>query len=196
MGYIENLNDEGNGPVLANDKTVVMATYLKYKGAQVYEPDGTPYVVSSDFSFDDFIQKYRLNGTQLQSGLAAGGPAGYLFYQIAVASVLFYNFRTCGPDELQRSYHGERHYDWRGFVAAFTPVASFVYGVAAAILDAPEGECYAGGGVQNIYNKYLEGNPDIDDSGALWNNPNNVMHIKAGYRFVDHYVHWWGLSDP
>ena len=79
---------------------------------------------------------------------------------------------TCGPDELQRAYNGERHYDVTGFVDDFTPVASFVYGVASAILGAPETECYIGGGGQNFFNRYLRkdettglrGNPGIDIS--------------------------------
>lgn len=212
-----------NHKVESGDKTLVDAKYLTYKGAEVWEPDGSSYVVAEDFDFDNFIEKYRLASAQIQMATFPGGAAGIAFYQMAIAGILLYNFKTCGPDELQRAYNGERHYDGDGFVADFTPVASFVYGVAAAILEAPEDECYLGGGAQNIYNKYLKdneeggtieyihnlynkyfednddgtiGNESIDDSGALWNNPNNVLHIRAGYNFVEHYVHCWGLSDP
>lgn len=213
-----------NGKVLSGDNTEVDAKYLTYRGAEVWEPDGSSYVVAADFDFDNFIEKYRLVSAQIQMATSPGGVTGIAFYQMAVAYILLCNFKTCGPDELQRAYNGERHYDRDGFVDAFTPVASFVYGVAAAILEAPEDECYLGGGAQNLYNKYLRdndeqdgiidqmrklynkfiegedddsiGNPDIDDSGALWNNPNNVMHIRAGYNFVDYYVHCWGLSEP
>jgi hypothetical protein len=202
MGLID-VDENGIGIVYSNDKKEVDAKYLTYKGAYVYEPNGSKYVVSAGFSFDNFIQKYRQISAQIHMETSPGGPAGIAFYQMAIAGILLYNFKTCGPDELQRAYNGQRHYDWDGFVGAFTPVASFVYGVAAAILGAPEVECYAGGGGQNIYNKYLKpnddgsiGNDDVDASGALWNNPNNVINIKAGYIFVEHYVHWWGLSDP
>lgn len=184
-----------NGIVTSNDDTKVRAAYLTYRGAKVYEPDGTPYIAAEDFDFDNFVYRYMHLASQTQV-TAFGGIGMYL---ATVAGILLYNFKTCGPDELQRAYNGERHYDGDGFVKAFTPVASFVYGVAADILRAPEAVCNAGGGAQNFFNKHLKwngwdkpvGNPDVDISGYMWNNPNNTIHIRAGYVFADYYCHLW-----
>lgn len=196
--------------VYSGDNTPVNAKYLDYNGTYVYGPDGTGYIVGADFDFNQFVYRYRtLAAPILASYEAALNPnslsAAFESYQLAVCNILLHNFPAGAPDDLQRTYNGSSYHSWRGFVKDFTPVASFVYGVACAILEVPLYECEAAGGAVNIKARYTPrkndptigdyislawagGNSDINISGFLGNNPHNPPNIERGYRFVNDYA--------
>jgi hypothetical protein len=206
--------------VYTNNGTPVLAKYLTYNGATCYGADGNPYVVAADFSLENFVTRYRYLGApiiaELQSSLnnsyygSSAGSVEYAMerYEMAVCHILQHNFPPSAPDDLQRNYNGYTAHDGTGFVKAFTPAASFVFGVASAILEVPEIECEAGGGLINLKARFSPRTPysgawervkeyagliltwghhDINISGFLGNNPNNLPNIEQGYNFVKRY---------
>jgi hypothetical protein len=206
--------------VYTNNGTPVLAKYLTYNGATCYGADGNPYVVAADFSLENFVTRYRHLGApmiaELQSSLSnsyygsSAGSVDYAMerYEMAVCHILMHNFPSSAPDDLQRNYNGYTAHDGTGFVKAFTPAASFVFGVASAILEVPEIECEAGGALVNLKARFSPEHPAsytfpkleqyvklmltgghkyINISGFLGNNPNNLPNIEQGYNFVKRY---------
>ena len=70
----------------------------------------------------------------------------------------------------------------KGFVLAFTPAASFVFGVASDILGIPLDECLRGGGLVNLLSSAA------DKEGPYGNSKKNAINIQAGYTLADYYM--------
>ncbi len=184
--------------VKANDGTLIPAKYLTYKGTYVYEADGTPYIVAADFNFENYVDRYRQYAWSLPNESEFG--SGWGFHKMAVYNILLQNFPTGAPDDIQRNYNGRTYSDGNGFVAAFTPAASFVFGVACAILDIKDVEAEAGGGALNLKNRFYgqngKGNSNVNINGFLGNNPNNIINIENGYRFANDNILGMEFSPP
>jgi|GEM_PF-2215698 len=199
--------------VKTNNNTDVLAKYLTYNGASCYGVDGNRYIVAADFSLEKFVMRYRILGAPIIAELmdsrnwVSSESATYAMerYQMAVCSILKRNFPASAPDDLQRNYNGYTAPDGDGFVKDFTLAASFVFGVASAILEVPQIECEAGGAGVNLKARFTPENPSseffprlaqyvrliitgghdyIDIGGFLGNNPNNPPNIEQGYSFV------------
>jgi hypothetical protein len=148
--------------------TAVDAQFLTYNGNYVLGPDGSPYVVPADFNLEQFMEKYSsLDNQSLTQDY----------------TTLLDNFRQYGSDDLQRSYDGYTATNLDGFVAAFTPAASFIFAVGCENMGISIIESATGGGLYNLRNSLTD--PNLDTSGAMFNNPNNFLNIILGYRFMD-----------
>ncbi|QKL59169.1 hypothetical protein HI814_21145 (plasmid) [Ralstonia solanacearum] len=91
---------------------------------------------------------------------------------------MFSNYHTGGPYDLQRGFDGQ---SFGGFVPAFTPLASYDFGLA---VTASGGNFIIGaevaGGLQNAWNSLF--NEKVDASGDFLNNPRNVANEIRGFQ--------------
>jgi hypothetical protein len=135
-------------------------------GNVVYDAVGAPLVAPLDYNPEDAANAAIANANE--------------YFQTSYS--VLYQFRTDHPLDLQRNYNGVTQMGGNGFVAEFTPVASYSLGYTGAALGVDLATIIAGGGGLNVWNKHVGHNANIDDSGLLGNNPKNVKNIIKGYQ--------------
>ncbi len=137
-------------------------------GAPVYDSAGNPMLVPDDFDPKDFVAKVQ------SSWLGILG------------------FWTNGPFDLQRSYDGQISTGGAGFVPAFRAIGSWAYGYTSAARGNTLTGTLGGGGAINLLwstpktaienFRHWKSDPYPDISGRLFNPPQNVANITAGYQ--------------
>jgi hypothetical protein len=143
----------------------VNSTYLKIDDEYVINPlTGNPYIVPVGYDPQNTIENFIKYDQKNQ-----------VFQEL-------YQYKTSGSLDLQRGFNGEI---FGGFVADYTPIASFDFGLAVSAggLSVTMGEI--GGGIinaKNVIEAYLEKKHKIPESnGDFFNNPANIPNIEKGY---------------
>ena len=94
------------------------------------------------------------------------------------------SYKAGGANELQRTALDGTSYG--GFVAAFTPIASFDYALAARTAGLDLLETLGAGGLYNWKQSLTNGNILLD--GLLGNNALNTQNIENGSNYLDYLV--------
>jgi hypothetical protein len=118
-----------------------------------------PQAIMNQFALSEFSSNnlYNLNYGGDPDAMAIGS-----FF--ADTNALYDGYQAGGAYDLQRTTPDGTSYD--GYVPAFTPIASFSWGLGSAAYGLPTSGSICAAG---IYNKFWGGK---DTSGACWNNPN------------------------
>ena len=156
--------------------TTAPAKYLRDSTGDNYviEPfTNKPYVVPRDYD-PDAVAEYFSKRLALQREMARA-PGNIPSPVSAIYPELFNAFRRGGWADLQRPLQNKNE-----FFPAFTPAASFAFGLAAAAGGLSTGEAQFGGGMYNSFTsleKLLQLPQNWHEYG---NNPGNFTHITEG----------------
>jgi hypothetical protein len=92
-------------------------------------------------------------------------------------------FQTGGPHDLQRTYNQITGGGYDEFVEDFRPAASYHLGVVGRGAGLTTPEIVTAAGLYNL--RQRSGNPKIDTSGPMFNNPQNAVWIHEGIKAHD-----------
>jgi hypothetical protein len=192
--YVQTRSDAANGL-----PGTVLARYMTDLSGNVVinQATGLPYIVPASFNMADFVatgQRMASDAAQRAAvDLNVPDPDGSLRYSAAAAEETYLvlslreAFQPNGALDIQRSYNGSAGNGGDGFVDAFTPAASFVFGVTTGSAGVSDTVTFLGGGYQNVrsaIDNIQNGRPSTDLSGYLLNAPANVPNVQAGLDFV------------
>jgi hypothetical protein len=149
-----------------------------------------PYIVPLDYNPNKAIDLGKQHAEALDSSLSNASTDGMVYAAIANELAMFgLKFRSGAEYDIQTNYNGTSGL----FVPAFTPIASYDYGLASAAFGLSATEALQAGGSYNlasaVYKQLsnlipgLLGRPTDkiqDTSGIYNNNPNNPPNIIAG----------------
>jgi hypothetical protein len=162
-----------------NQAGTIPAKFLQTaSGDYVIDPrTSRPYVVPADYDPTAVVQKFqRMATTALENAPINADTDPFLHARVELYSSFAEMFPSGGVSDLQTAYDGIVNGE---FVPDFTAAASFNFGLAAAAAGLSPTEAVAGGGIYNEY-KSLKG-VDVDTSGPMGNNPNNVPRTNDGF---------------
>jgi hypothetical protein len=140
---------------------------------------GASYIVPLGYDPQKTVNYFSTLQRSIASELISNSSAvvGPL-YTATVAIANFLNYYPGFQFDLQRGFNDV---SYGGFVPAFTPIASFDFGLATSSFGLPLSATELGGGIVNLIQAST--NPNIDTTGTLWNNPVNVPNIENGYNY-------------
>jgi len=161
--------------VLNNGGGMVDAKFLKddYGNYIIDKSTNIPYVVPADFNPHEAMDQFH----SMRIANSTNPLAEAVIYDR-----LYSDFHAAWPGsnfDLQRTYNGYHGAGANDFVKAFTPAASWYYGLAVAAAGLTDTEALIGGGAQNLISS--RNNASVDTSGAFYNAADNVSRILSGY---------------
>jgi hypothetical protein len=166
---------------MSSNKPVIFDVPLKLKGQKIAtETVKATYLVDSHGNY--VMDNLRNRPYIVPLGYNIEDTINY--FSNPVHSKQLLDYKTEGYRDLQRGVNGKMY---GGFVDEFKPIASFDFGIACRASGLRITACEYGGGKLNLSNKQT--NQNIDITGYLGNNPENVVNMESANDYYNKHYH-------